>query len=100
MYSGSFEREMCAYITGHIGECGVGYSFVDKKYTKLFKPYILQIDEQNSGCKRPVKIYPNPKYSNNSDSKLIKSFIVPLLSTSNIGNIRECLPGIGVFSWR
>ncbi|KKK83825.1 hypothetical protein LCGC14_2789530, partial [marine sediment metagenome] len=23
-YAGNFEREMCAYITGRVGECGVG----------------------------------------------------------------------------
>lgn len=64
-YAGNFEREMCAYITGHIGDCGVGSNLVDEKYTPMFEPYILQIDEENTGCKRPVKIYPNPRYANN-----------------------------------
>lgn len=23
-YAGNFEREMCAYMTGHVGDCAVG----------------------------------------------------------------------------
>ena len=64
-YAGNFEREMCAYITGHYGECGVGSESVEEKYTTMFEPYILQMDEENKGCRRPVIIYPNPRYSNN-----------------------------------
>ena len=26
-YAGNFEREMCAYMTGHIGECSVGEEY-------------------------------------------------------------------------
>lgn len=29
-YSGNFEREMCAYMTGQVGECGVGEEAAEK----------------------------------------------------------------------
>jgi len=28
-YAGNFEREMCAYLTGTVGECGVGDEFAE-----------------------------------------------------------------------
>lgn len=37
-YSGNFEREMCAYITGHIGDCLVGFEEAEdylSKYEKI-----------------------------------------------------------------
>jgi hypothetical protein len=62
-YAGNFEREMCAFITGQIGECSVGHKLVDNEISDKFHQYICQVDDD--GCKRPVTIYPNPKYSNN-----------------------------------
>jgi len=29
-YAGNFEREMCAYCTGQIGDCGVGEEEAEK----------------------------------------------------------------------
>ena len=63
-YAGNFEREMCAYTTGHIGECGVGTELVENDIKELFNDYIIQV-ENDRNCKRPVAIYPNPRYSNN-----------------------------------
>ena len=39
-YAGNFEREMCAHVTGHVGECEVGEEFVDENISKLFESVI------------------------------------------------------------
>jgi hypothetical protein len=54
-YAGNFEREMCAYVTGHIGECEVGDEFVDQETESLFDGYIERIPDEN-GCYRPVSL--------------------------------------------
>lgn len=58
-YAGNFEREICAYITGNVGECGVG-----SEYARKFKEeekielecYYHTCDD---GCPRPVEILDN-----------------------------------------
>ena len=68
-YAGNFEREMCAYITGHIGECEVGgeQAVCFKKETGLnpdtFFNNVLQVADEH-GCHRPVEIQPNPNWFN------------------------------------
>lgn len=68
-YAGNFEREMCAYITGHTGECGVGGELAGclKKDTGLnpdtFFSNVLQVADED-GCCRPVEIQPNPNWFN------------------------------------
>lgn len=52
-YGGNFEREMCAYTTGHTGECEVGYELVEKSINKKFGGYICE-EPDDSGCYRPV----------------------------------------------
>ena len=59
-YAGNFEREMCAYITGNVGECEVGveqavlftaelgYDLMDEFYG-----VIAQVMDEH-GCARPV----------------------------------------------
>ncbi|MBS3089663.1 hypothetical protein J4461_02150 [Candidatus Pacearchaeota archaeon] len=69
-YAGNFEREMCAYITGQIGECEVG-----KENAKLARQEIpdvvARLDElidsvpDENGCHRPVSIFPTPGWFNN-----------------------------------
>lgn len=68
-YAGNFEREMCAYITGQIGECEVG-----EEQAKLAKQEIPEVvakleeliesvpDEH--GCHRPCSIFPTPGWFN------------------------------------
>ena len=68
-YAGNFERQMCAYITGQIGECEVG-----KEQAELAKQEIpnmlTQLEEliehvpDEHGCHRPVSIFPNDRYGN------------------------------------
>jgi hypothetical protein len=37
-YAGAFEREMCAYITGQTGECGVGKDYAEFAYSSNVQP--------------------------------------------------------------
>ena len=66
-YAGNFERELCAYITGHVGECEVGADAAAKfKVATKLKPLSGVIFEQDDhGCSRPVSIYPTPGWFNN-----------------------------------
>ena len=73
-YAGNFERQMCAYVTGQIGECEVG-----KEQAELAKQEIpdvvAQLEEltehvpDEHGCHRPVSIHPNPRYGNDGHGK-------------------------------
>jgi len=67
-YAGNFEREMCAYCTGRVGECGVGAKYVDEDEDySIFKETVIDVP-CNHGCYRPVSIYSSldNKGSNNS----------------------------------
>lgn len=70
-YAGNFEREICAYITGQIGECGVGMQYVVKEenitsYFEWWSNNIVQ-EADDRGCHRPVTIYPTPNWFNNGN---------------------------------
>ena len=64
-YAGNFERELCAYITGKVGQCEVGQEMAESflEETKLipFENVIEEPDEH--GCYRPVTIYPSKNTS-------------------------------------
>ncbi|AEO93591.1 gp332 [Bacillus phage G] len=65
-YSGNFERELCAYVTGHIGECNVGCEEAEE-YCRIFnkiKNVIIVPDSENL-CERPVEICTTPNVWNN-----------------------------------
>lgn len=62
-YAGNFERELCAHITGHIGECGVGEDFIEEGVAEFFEN-IVEVPDEHS-CRRPCSIFPNPRYKNN-----------------------------------
>lgn len=55
-------REICAYITGVIGDCEVGSEFEESK--QMFEDIVIQLPDCN-GYKRPVSTYLNPNYINN-----------------------------------
>jgi hypothetical protein len=67
-YAGNFERELCAYVTGQIGECGVG-----EDVAKCFSEHIAHLEwwdkhivqrskpRPDPSCKRPVTIYQDAK---------------------------------------
>jgi hypothetical protein len=63
-YAGNFEREMCAYMTGQLGECGVGDEFVDMNISNLFSN-IKDLPDDH-GCYRPVALD-----NSNSDNFII-----------------------------
>lgn len=64
-YSGNFERELCAYITGQVGECGVGeeYSKIFQEQFpaeyKIFKNLVYHKLKEDE-CRRPCDIEPTP----------------------------------------
>ena len=70
-YSGNFEREMCAYITGQVGECGVGDNWVDNYASTIIhldwwnNHIVNRPDDSDSPCYRPVSIYPTLGWGNN-----------------------------------
>src|SRR6187397_1215283 len=55
-YAGNFEREMCAFMTGQIGECGVGSEFVEKEIAEKFGDKISGKTDDHA-CFRPVEVY-------------------------------------------
>jgi len=68
-YAGNFERQMCAYVTGQIGACGVGDEEAKQYKTETHKQPLSFIEERvddndDSPCMRPVKIYPTPGWFN------------------------------------
>lgn len=68
-YAGNFERDMCGYITGQYGECGVGYELAENfkheiKHAGWWDENIHQNQDEN-GCERPVAIVPTPGWYNN-----------------------------------
>lgn len=74
-YSGNFEREMCAFVTGQIGDCEVGRKLAAEARFQLSAPeldrvfqwieeHIVQESDDN-GCCRPVSIWPTPGWYNN-----------------------------------
>lgn len=62
-YSGNFEREMCAFATAQVGECGIGVYQIDEghPYASWWETHIKQVE---NGCWRPVAISPTPGFIN------------------------------------
>lgn len=74
LYSGNFEREMCAYITGQIGECGVGRGDASEAEDELNENVRAWFEEnielrgeegEKDSCMRPCAIVPTPGRINN-----------------------------------
>lgn len=68
-YAGNFDRDMCGYITGQYGECGVGYELAEHfkheiKHAGWWDKNTYQNQDEN-GCERPVAIVPTPGWYNN-----------------------------------
>ena len=45
LYAGNFEREICAYMTGVIGECGVGDEYEDDELASKFQNISQEPDD-------------------------------------------------------
>ena len=71
-YAGNFERELCAYVTGMLGECEVGSDQAEEFASQLSANPFEEIIEQimdDSGCSRPVSIWKTPGWFNNGAGK-------------------------------
>jgi hypothetical protein len=58
-YAGNFNREMCAFVTGQIGDCTIGDDFADmvpQDVSKRFRDIVAQTPDEH-GCHRPVKMW-------------------------------------------
>lgn len=76
-YAGNFERELCAYVTGQYGECGVG-DLIAQGARKSIKNLVwfehhLQWDSDEFDCCRPVIIQPTEGWFNNGMGKCYKT---------------------------
>ncbi len=64
-YSGSFERQMCAYLTGQVGVCEVGDEHVPgfkEQFPEEYKIFetIIGSEADLNGHYRPCEVYPTP----------------------------------------
>ncbi len=67
-YSGNFEREMTAYLTGRTGECDVGREQATLFRNEVGEGFDNVIDVANEhGCSRPCSIWTTPGWSNDGD---------------------------------
>ena len=76
-YSGNFEREMCAFVTGQVGECGVGEELVEEAQEELARDtfnntgewieehIVDEADDSDCPCHRPCSIWPTPGWFSN-----------------------------------
>lgn len=68
LYAGNFEREMCATLTGHCGECGVGAEEASETFLDMSDDvkgwWTNNIGSVYDGCWRPVGITGTPGYFN------------------------------------
>ncbi len=60
-YAGNFERKMCAYVTGEVGECGVGGEEAelftqDYPGNYEFEDLVISFPDDH-GCYRPATIW-------------------------------------------
>ncbi len=76
-YSGNYERELCAWMTGLIGDCGVGEEIQSAALQELpaetaewLRAHIIL--DNDRGCMRPVAICPTPGFVNDGMGKLYR----------------------------
>lgn len=71
-YAGNFEREMCAYLTGVVGDCGTGHetarAFRKQFPDNHFDENVIKYFDDN-GCYRPCEVYPTPGRFNHGSGK-------------------------------
>lgn len=77
-YSGNFEREMVAWMTGQIGECGVGSRIIEASRLDMSASlrsfcdhHIVRLpDDREYPCRRPASIWPTPGWFNDGSGNL------------------------------
>jgi hypothetical protein len=103
-YSGNFEREMTAFITGQIGDCGVGDNEADmfledlgEDMKEAFAAIIDQVpDEEHAECCRPTVIWPTPdRYNNGSGGHFDMKDFDP--ETSWLGRPHPAYESVAIF---
>lgn len=71
-YSGNYERQLTAWCTGVVGECGIGtgYALVFRKEYPLwaakFEQWVAWCHDEH-GVERSCAIFPTPGWSNDGD---------------------------------
>lgn len=68
-YSGNFERQLCAYITGQVGECGVGQdiaTFIAREPGVRDIGMFIRHEPDDHGVYRPAKIYQTLRVHDNN----------------------------------
>jgi len=69
-YAGNFERQLVAFMTGEVGECGVGdeaaQRFAEDVPAPPFGPDLIAHEPDEHGCCRPASIWVSPYYWNNA----------------------------------
>lgn len=71
-YAGNFERQLCSFMTGVVGECGVGDDYAKLYYEDLKLPSdapdpladLIESEPDERGCHRPCAIYETPGFFN------------------------------------
>lgn len=70
-YSGNFERQMCAYMTGRVGDCGVGSDDAEAAECELtteesvwIQEHIAPQKDEDHAILRPVTIVATPGWFN------------------------------------
>ena len=71
LYSGNFERDMAAFITGHVGDTGLGQKSNQYDYS-MFENIVCHLQSEN-GTMTPVSIYASKNYSNNGIGFIYKN---------------------------
>jgi len=61
-YAGNFERETAAFVTGQVGECGVGGEVAATTPSEVKSLFEVNLEHRpdEHGCSRPCAIYPTP----------------------------------------
>ena len=76
-YAGNFERPMVAYITGQLGDCGVGEGSQLEALAELPEDIREWFDDNveehsDNGCYRPAKIAITPLWANDGKGNFSK----------------------------
>lgn len=60
-YAGNFERDMCAFLTGRVGECGVGREFAERFSSEVGPEFHNVVDKADEhGVFRPCEMETTP----------------------------------------
>ena len=87
-YAGNFEREMCAHLTGHVGDCEVGQEYVEDEIETLFES-VIGNEADDHGCYRPVALGCDIEGGTNQD---VVIFFDKKPTQEHLDTIKERLP--------